>query len=178
MEFLDFFYGSGTISERSFRFPLNIKCLKWEISLKNNKDIYAAKLVPFFFSSHFLVFPFLCLFPEAAISYISFSVAGGWLGLTFIVCVCLCICQHSVYFQSILFKDQTRGWWLIFLSLALSFISLGNEGGDKRKRGGVRHLHKPRSNVHIPSTRPPLPLLLSPRGLTTLLRSSTETDLA
>lgn len=117
-------------------------------------------------------------------SYISSSVAGGWLGLTFMVpvsvcvCVCLCICQHSVYFQSILFKDQTRGWWLIFLSLALSFISLGNEGGEERNRGGVRHLHKPGSNVHIPPKPSLITLLLSTRGVTTLLKSPAETDLA
>lgn len=77
-------------------------------------------------------------------SYISSSVAGGWLGLTFLVpvhtcvcvSVCLCMCQHSVYFQSILFKDQTRGWWLIFLSLTF-FHLLGKRRreGEKKRRG-------------------------------------------
>lgn len=65
---------------------------------------------------------------------------------------------------------------MINLSFPHSFFHLlGKRRRGERKRGGVHHLHKPRSNVHIPSTRPPLPLLLSPRGLTTLLRSPTET---
>lgn len=99
-------------------------------------------------------------------SYISSSVAGGWLGLTFffflvkaLMCVSLCVClrvpdpvfvyvlrtsQRSVYFQSILFKDQTRGWWLIFLPPRpppLSFISSGKGWGEERKRGGGPAFH-------------------------------------
>lgn len=75
------------------------------------------------------------------------------------VCVCLCICQHSVYFQSILFKDQTRGWWLIFLSLALSFISLGNDGGEERKRRGPPSTQAQEYRPHPLHT--PCPLLFA-----------------
>lgn len=76
-------------------------------------------------------------------SYLRSSVAGGWLRLSLsgpvgasqcerASALSLCTHVHSAspdYFQSILFKDQTRGWWLIFLSLAF-FHLLG-----KRRRG-------------------------------------------
>ena len=56
------------------------------------------------------------------------------------------------YFQSILFKDQTRGWWLIFLSpRALSSPRERKEGGEARKRGGVRLPNR----TGITSTSPP-----------------------
>lgn len=116
-----------------------------------------------------LFLSFTCLFPEAAIfihTLVPLWLEAG-LGSRFLclMCVCVCVCahahstvcvclrrrQHSVYFQSILFKDQTRGWWLIFLSPAF-FHLLGKRrrGGEKKRRGLPST--QPRNNLHIPST--------------------------
>lgn len=89
-----------------------------------NMEIYLAHPVPFFLllSTPYFFFAMFISRSCHLYSYITSSVAGGWSGLTFLmpdVCVCVRIllfvyvCAHAstpVYFQSILFKDQTRGW--------------------------------------------------------------------
>lgn len=78
---------------------------------------------------------------------LSCSVAGGWLRLTFpapdmmSVCVCgfacsfLFACQCtpccSPYFQSTLFKDQRRSWWLIFLFIFFHLLGKREREGSK-----------------------------------------------
>ncbi len=144
-------------------------------------DIYLAQPVPFF-----LLLSTPCCFFHMFISrschlysYISSSVAGGWLRLTSLtpnVCVCVCVCvlllggggvsacvclrtrQHSVYFQSILFKDQTRAWWLISLFPAFFHLLWKMREGRGGKRGEVRLPHSP----GITSTSPPRTLYPPP----------------
>lgn len=54
---------------------------------------------------------------------------------------CVYVCAHAstpVYFQSILFKDQTRGWWLIFLSPAFfHLLRKGGRGGEEKEEGSA-----------------------------------------
>lgn len=149
--------------------------------------MYAAKPVPFFSSSRFLVFSFLCLFPEAAIfihTLVPLWLEAGW-GSRFLVpvrasaYVFACVCAYAstpVYFQSILFKDQTKRR-VINLSFP-RFLSSPWETkeGRREKEEGLAIYASPGGNVHIPFT---LPSPLScPPGLDTLLSSPTEADLA
>lgn len=109
---------------------------------------------------------FTCLFPEAAIfihTLVPLWLEAGWAARFLrMMCVwgfvCTCICLRTIVhapalplFQSILFKDQTRGWWLIFLSPAF-FHLLGKRGrGGEKKRRGLPSTH----TTGITSTSPP-----------------------
>lgn len=135
-----------------------------------------------------LFISFICLFPEAAIfihsqflcgwrlarAHVSYVLVCECVCLLGAGCICLCTRQHSVYFQSILFKDQTRAWWLIFLSTAFFHLLRKKKEGREEKRRGLSST-KARNNLHKCTTDHPPPPYLG--GLTTPPRSAPKEGL-